>query len=214
MSFGSRDRREQELAEEIDSHLRMAQQDRMDRGESQEQAYYAARREMGNESLIKEVTRGIWGGNWMSSWLQDLRYGTRVLRRNPSFSLIAIFTLALGISATTAIFSVVYGVLLRPLPFENPGQLVHVWERTSKGNSINLADPNFQDLREQNHTLQGLAEFSSWQQPVSQGTEARRLMVATVSKDFLPLLHVTPIMGRNFAAEDQRQGAAPVVVVS
>lgn len=214
MSFGSRDQREQELDEELTSHLRMAEQDRMERGETREQAYYAARREMGNVSLIKEVTRGIWGGDWMSSWLQDLRYGMRVLRRNPSFSLIAVFTLALGISATTAIFSVVYGVLLRPLPYEKPDQLVRVWERSAKGNQMNLADPNFQDLHDQNHSLQGLAEFSAWVQPVSQSSEARRLMVASVSKDFFSIMRVAPVMGRSFAPEDQRQGAAPTVLVS
>lgn len=209
-----RQKREEELDEEIGSHLRMAEQDRIDRGASADEAHYAARREMGNVTLIKEVTRGIWGGNWMRTLLQDLRYGARVLRRNPGFTLIAVFTLALGISATTAIFSVVYGVLLQPLPYEHPDQLVQVWEKEKNGIDSNLADPNFADFRSQSHSLQGLAEFHSGLESVSGGSEPKRLMVAAVSSDFFPLMRISPIRGRAFAPEDQHVGAAPVVLVS
>jgi putative ABC transport system permease protein len=214
MSFGDKKKREQELDEEIGSHLRMAEQDRVERGASPEEARYAARREMGNVSLIKEVTRGMWGTDWIGTLFQDLRFGSRVLRRNPGSSLTAVFTLALGISATTAIFSVVYGVLLRPLPYDRPDQLVQVWEKSSKGSQMNLADLNFQDFRVQNRSLQGLAEFSSGLASVSGGSEPKRLMVASVSRDFFPLMRVSPIRGRGFAAEDQRPGAGAVALVS
>jgi putative ABC transport system permease protein len=214
MSFSDKQKREQELDEEIGSHLRMAERDLIERGETPEEARYAARREMGNESLVKEVTRKMWGTDWIGIWFQDLRYGVRVLWRNPEFSLIAIFTLALGISATTAIFSVVYGVLLRPLPYDRPEQLVHIQEKEKNGQGSNLADLNFQDFRAQNHSLQGLAEFHSDLASVSGGSEPKRLMVATVSSDFFPLMRVSPIRGRGFAPEDQRVGAAPVVLVS
>lgn len=214
MSFSDKQRREKELDEEIGSHLRMAERDLIEHGETPEEAHYAARREMGNESLIKEVTRGIWGGNWMSTLFQDLRYGLRVLRRNSGFTLIAVFTLALGISATTAIFSVVYGVLLRPLPYDRPEQLVQIWEKEKNGADSNLADPNFQDFRAQNRSFNGLAEFHSDLASVSGGSEPKRLMVATVSSDFFPLMRVSPVRGRGFAPEDQRAGAGPVVLVS
>ncbi|HEY2914067.1 MAG TPA: ABC transporter permease [Candidatus Angelobacter sp.] len=215
MSFhDERQKREQDLDEEIGSHLRMAEQDRIDRGVNPDEAYYAARREIGNVTLIKEVTRGIWGGNWMSALFQDLRYGLRVLRRSPGFTLIAVFTLALGISATTAIFSVVYGVLLRPLPYDRPDQLVQVWEKSSKGHEMNLADLNFQDFRADNRSLQGLAEFSSGVASVSGGSEPKRLTVASVSSDFFPIMRVSPIRGRGFAPEEQRSGAGAVALVS
>ncbi|HZU34232.1 MAG TPA: ABC transporter permease, partial [Candidatus Angelobacter sp.] len=214
MKFNDRDQRDQELDEEIESHLRMAVQDRVERGEAPVDAGYAARRELGNVSLIKEVTRGVWGGNWMGALFQDLRYGMRVLRRNPGFSLVAVFTLALGISATTAIFSVVYGVLLRPLPYDKPEQLVQIKEQGKKGGQMNLADPNFFDFRDQNHSLQGIAEYSSGLESVSGGSEPKRLTVATISRDFLPVLRVAPIRGRSFAAEDQHIGAGETALVS
>jgi putative ABC transport system permease protein len=214
MSFGDRERRERELDEEIESHLQMAARERMERGEAEDEAGYAARRELGNVGLIKEVTREIWGGNWMGALLQDLRYGLRMLRRNPGFSLIAIFTLALGISATTAIFSVVYGVLLRPLPYEKPDQLVRVWEKNDKGRSSNLADPNFQDFHDQNRSLQGIAEYSSGLESVSGGSEPKRLKVAEVSKEFFPLLREKPMIGRGFSSQDQQRGAGAAALVS
>jgi ABC-type antimicrobial peptide transport system permease subunit len=192
----------------------MAAQDHMERGESPEEAGYAARRELGNAALIKEVTRQIWGGNWMRSLLQDLRYGLRMLRRSPGFTLTAVFTLALGISATTAIFSVVYGVLLRPLPYDHPEQLVRVWEKNANGHRMNLADGNLPDFRAQNHSLEALAGYEVGPAPVSGGSEPRQLVVATVSRDFFPLLRVRPIIGRGFAPEDQRIGAGPIALVS
>ncbi|HSK44023.1 MAG TPA: ABC transporter permease [Candidatus Binatia bacterium] len=212
--IGDRQKREQELDEEIASHLRMAESDRIESGVNPDEAHYAARREMGNVTLIKEVTRNMWGADWIGIMFQDLGFGIRVLRRNPLSSLTAIFTLALGISATTAIFSVVYGVLLRPLPYDRPKQLVQVWEKEKNGVDSNLADPNFQDLRAQNHSLNGLAEFHADLASVSGGSEPKRLMVATVSSDFFPLMRVYPMRGRGFAAEDQRVGAAPVALVS
>ncbi|HEY2236198.1 MAG TPA: ABC transporter permease [Candidatus Angelobacter sp.] len=214
MSIHDKQKREQELDEEIGSHLRMAERDRIERGETPDEAHYAARREMGNESLIKEVTRSVWGTDWISTLGQDLRYGVRMLWRNPGFSLIAIFTLTLGISATTAIFSVVYGVLLRPLPYDRPDQLVKVSEKSSKGHEMNLADLNFQDFRAQNRSLQGLAEYSSGEASVSGGSEPKRLVVASVSRDFFPIMRISPIRGRGFAPEDQRPGAGAVALVS
>src|SRR6185437_7660456 len=119
--------RDQELKEELESHLRMAAQDRIDRGETPADADAHAKRELGNAALIAEVTRETWGWTGLRRFIQDVRYGARVLRRNPVFAIVAIFTLALGIGATTAIFSVVYGVLLRPLPYNKPEQIVQLW---------------------------------------------------------------------------------------
>src|SRR5258708_38351303 len=137
----------------------------------------------------------------MEMLLQDLRFALRVLRKNPGFTLVAFFTLALGIGATTAIFSVVYEVLLRPLPYENPDQIVRLWEVNSQGQRVNFTDPNFEDIRSQSHSLQRLAEYRAWPESVSGGSEPTRTMVATVSHDFFPLMRVRPAFGRSFSAD-------------
>ena len=209
-----RRKRDKDLDEELQSHLRMAAQDRMDRGESLADAEAAARRELGNTGLIKEVAMEVTGGAWFERLLQDMRYSIRVMRRNMGATVVSVLTLTLGIGASTAIFSVVYGVLLRPLPYEKPEQIVRVWEVSSKGAQMQFADPNFTDFRAQNRALQGLAEFASWPLSVSGGSEPKRLMTASVSSDFFPILRVKPVLGRGFVPEDQHFGAVPVVMVS
>jgi ABC-type antimicrobial peptide transport system permease subunit len=98
----------------------------------------------------------------MEQLFQDLRYGLRILRKSPGVTAAAVITLALGIGATTAIFSRVHGVLLRPLPYKKPDQIVRLWEVNAGGRRVNLTDPNFEDIRSQNHSLQSFAEYSAW----------------------------------------------------
>lgn len=149
----------------------------------------------------------------MNTFLQDVRYGLRVLLKSPGFTAIAMLTLALGIGATTAMFSVVYGVLLRPLTFEQPDQIVELHEVNERGGEMHFADPNFEDVRTQARSLHGLAEYAAGIQSVSGGTEPVRTGVAAVSRDFFPVLRVQPFLGRALAPEDQRFGAAPVALV-
>jgi putative ABC transport system permease protein len=150
----------------------------------------------------------------MEIMIQDLRYALRVLRKSPGFTFITVFTLALGIGATTAIFGVVYGVLLRPLPYDKPNQIVQLWEVNGSGHRVHFTDPNFEDIRSQNHSLEGLAEFRAGEESVSGGAEPTRTIVASVSQDFFPLMRVRPVLGRGFLAENHRFGAAPVALVS
>jgi predicted permease len=149
----------------------------------------------------------------MQTLLHDLRHAFRVLRRSPGFTTVSVLTLALAIGATTAIFSVVYGVLLRPLPYKDPDQIVAIHEVNSHGNWSRLADPNFDDFRDQNHTLQAIAKFSASIASVSGGSQPTRSMVAAVSPDFLTVFRVRPTMGRDFIANDAKKGAAPVALV-
>jgi putative ABC transport system permease protein len=159
----------------------------------------------------KEGSRSL---PFLDSLLLDLRFAARILRKSPGFSAVAVLTLALGIGATTAIFSVVDGVLLRPLPYRNPGQLLRLWEQSAKGGQMNFADPNFEDLRSQSHSLQGMAEYDAGLQSVSGTSEPSRTMTASVSRDFFSVMGVQPVQGRGFALEEQQFGAPAVALVS
>jgi putative ABC transport system permease protein len=150
----------------------------------------------------------------METTLQDLRHALRILRRSPGFTFVAIFTLALAIGATTAIFSVVYGVLLKPLPYSDPNRIMAIFEVTSHGARARLADMNFDDFRDQNRSFQAIAKYTAYTISVSGGSQPTRAMVAAVTPEFLKVLRVQPIIGRDFAASDNAKGAGPVALVS
>jgi predicted permease len=137
-----------------------------------------------------------------------------MLRRSPGFTAVAVLTLALAIGATTAIFSVVYGVLLRPLPFAEPGRIVAIHEVNTKGTWSPLADPNFDDFRDQSHSFQAIAKYSAGISTVSGGSQPTRSTVTRVSSDFFKVFRIQPILGRELTAADAKKGAAPVALVS
>src|SRR6185369_16047361 len=150
----------------------------------------------------------------MNGFWQDCRYALRVLGKNRGVSTIMVFTLALAIGSTTAIFSVVHGVLLRSLPYADADRIMAVSEVTSKGRPARLADPNFVDFRDQSHSFQSIAKYSSSIDSVSGATQPTRTTVASVSPDFLKVFKVEPMVGRDFTVEDDKKGAAPVALIS
>jgi putative ABC transport system permease protein len=150
----------------------------------------------------------------MEPLFQDLRYALRQLRKSPGFTAVAVITVALGIGATTAIFSVVYGVLLRPLPYDDPSRIMAIFEVTTKGTWMRIADPNFDDFRDQNHSFQAMAKYSAYPAAISGASQPSRSVVAHVTPGFLTVFGIHPIIGRDFTTTDARKGASPVVLVS
>ena len=205
---------DRELDDEIASHLQFAMEENLKRGMSQEEARRQAQLSFGGQQQARENHRDSRGLPIVDSLLQDLRFALRLFVKAPSFSVSAILTLALGIGATTAIFSVVYGVLLRPLPYPHPERIVRLWEQGATGGRMNFADPNFEDIRSQNKSLLAVAEYNSLVSTVGGSIEPARLNTSSVSRDFLDVLGVHPDFGRSFAPEEQKFGAAPVALVS
>ena len=150
----------------------------------------------------------------MHNLIQDLRYALRQLHKRLAFTAVAVLMLALGIGASTAIFSVVYGVLLRPLPYNESHRIMAVFEVNTHGTWSRLADPNFDDFRDQSRSFQAIAKYSANVASVSGGTQPTRSMVASVTPDFLKVFRVQPSIGRDFIATDAKKGAAPVALVS
>jgi putative ABC transport system permease protein len=210
----TRRRRDRELTDELESHLQMHIDDNLRRGMSPDDAHRHAVLELGGVEQTKEIYRERRSLPMIETLLQDLRFGARTLARNPGFTAVAILTLALGIGATTAIFSVVYGVLLRPLPYRDSNRIMAVFEINSEGHRAHLADPNFDDFRDQSRSFQEVAKYGENVVSVSGARQPTRTSVANVSPDFLKVFGIQPILGRDFTARDAKKGAGPTVLVS
>jgi putative ABC transport system permease protein len=150
----------------------------------------------------------------METLIKDIRHGVRSLLARPGFTALAVFTLALGIGACTAIFSVVDGVLLRPLPYPDAERIVQLREVNSKGTLIQFAEPNFRDVRARSHTLEAVAQYNGELITVTGGSEPVRAQTYAVSGDFFRVLGTQPLVGRQFAPDESKPGGAPVAVVS
>jgi putative ABC transport system permease protein len=213
-SFFRSARLDRELDAEMTAHVELAIEENLQRGMSPAEARRQALIRFGGPQQAKEQHREARGLSSLDALLQDLRFGSRMLRKNPGFTAVAVLTLALGIGATTAIFSVVYGVLLLPLPYTEPNRNMAVFEVNSRGTWSRLADPNFDDFRDQNRSFQAIAKYADNIASVSGASQPTRTHVASVTPDFLKVFGVQPIVGRDFSAGDAKKGSAPVVLVS
>jgi len=214
---------EGEIEDEIQLHLDLRTRDYRKRGYSEEEARDLARRRFGDEALVKQqcrrllmVERTNGGHSLMSTLIRELRQGLRSLAKTPGPTAVILVTLALGIGANTAIFSVVEGVLLRPLPYSDPDRLVSLWENdrlrgtTQEGFSL----PDYSDVREGNGVFDSMAAFTllntTW---TSEDDEPRRMTAARISASLTEVLGVSPAIGRSFRAEEDAVGGPPVVIL-
>jgi predicted permease len=205
--------KQRELQDELAGHLAMAKQDRLDRGASPQEAEQASRREFGNVALIEHVTREQWGWLWREEFLQDLRFGGRTLRKNPGFTLIAILTLALGIGANTSLFSMVNGVLLNPLPYPNPDQLITLHESKPNFKNGSISYPNYRDWQKDNNTFSAMAIARGYAYSLTGRGEPEQVRAQFISSDFFSVLGVQPVLGRTFAPGEDVIGGPPLAII-
>jgi putative ABC transport system permease protein len=208
---------DRDLDDELRFHVEERARDLMTRGLDRDIATAQAVRELGAPLRHREDSRDVMLMPWLESVSQDVRYGLRALRKSPGFTTVAALTLALGVGANTAIFSVVNAVMLRPLPYVNADRLVRLWESNQKiGRArTSVSVPNFLDWRAQLHTFTSLAAISnagaSFTTMSGEGAEIVR--GATVTAEFLPVLGVRPALGRNFRTDEDRPGGDTRVAI-
>jgi putative ABC transport system permease protein len=214
-NLARRQENEQDLDHEVGSYLDLLIEEKIRGGMAPEEARRAARLELGGVEQVKEQVRDVSAGILLETVLQDVRYGVRILRNNPAFSLLVVLTLALGIGANTAIFSVVYGVLFRPLPYAHGGHLVVLHQRArGQSTDIPFSYKEIVDYREQAKTLDAVVEYHSMPFLLLGEDSAERVQTAVVSANFFDVLGVKPLLGRTFLASDESQNADAVLVLS
>jgi putative ABC transport system permease protein len=210
MWFWRKRREEKELDEELRFHLERETQLRRDRGQDPG----AAQRDFGNVTLVGEDTRATWGWNTIEAAARDARFGLRLLRKSPTFAVTAIVVLALGIGATSAIFTVVNAVLLRPLPFAEPDRLVMVWEHQQFGKANVIQTQNFLDWRARNKSFSQISAIYNVSMNLSGDGEPVQIPGLRITAGFFEILRAAPIVGRTISTNDDIPGAPGVCVLS
>jgi predicted permease len=208
---------EADLDQEVQSHLEMLKEEKIRGGMSPEEAQRVAKMELGGIEQVKEQVREERVGNWIQSVIGDCRYGLRQLRKSPAFTAIAILTLALGIGANTTIFSIVQNVLLRSLPYRDPGRLVEVWNNYfPQWPQVGLSSLDFQQWQTQTKSLSemGAYRFVSTGLNLVGNGETLRVEGTYATADLFSTLGVKPVLGRTFLPEEDRRGTAPVALLS
>src|SRR5215468_10376090 len=205
---------EDELQAELRFHLEREIEENITRGMTPEEARFAALRSFGGIERVMEESRDERGIRLLEEVWQDLRYGARMLRKQPGFTLIAALTLALGIGANTAIFSIVNAVLLRPLPYPESDRLMFLSERIRWTESLSVSWPNYLDWRVRQSSFERIGVYRYDSYNLTGGGEPERLQVGQVSADLFAALRVDAALGRVFTDDEDRPGVAPVVVLS
>lgn len=203
-----------DLSEEMQAHLDLIAAENVERGMTSDEARAAARRNFGNLTRTREKAREAWRFPKFETILQDIRYGLRGIRRSPGFSLVVILTLALGIGANTAIFSVVYSVLLRPLPYPHGERLVGLGESTAQASGIAVTWINFQHWRAESTAFEDMAAMTGGDFTLTGRGEATLVHAREVTSGAFRLIGMKPALGRLFTDADDKPGAAPTVLVT
>jgi putative ABC transport system permease protein len=203
-----------ELNEELNGFLEMAAEEKMKEGISRKGALRAVRLERGNLEIAKEVVRSAGWESVVEALWQDLRFAARMLRKNPGFTFVAVLTLALGIGATSALFSMVEAVLLKPLAYQATNRLAVLWTDNVRQNlhEERTSYPNFEDWRKQNSTFEDMAFASAFTVNVTAGEEPERLVAGRTSANLFSLMGVKPILGRTFSSEEEKRGERVIVL--
>lgn len=212
----SRRAADEEFSTELESHLSLLADEYVRRGMPPDEARRVARLRLGGAAQLQETNRELRGLPAIESFLQDIRYAIRTLRKSPGFTAVAVLTLALGIGANTAIFSVVYAEILRPLPYANPSQLVGVFYSKPQDN-VPPEGFFYQDylaFREQNNVFSEMAGMTSHSLTLTGHGDPSEARVLDVTPEFFSLLGVKPLRGRTFVSQDGLSGGAPVVIIS
>src|ERR1700722_8479355 len=201
-----------DLSEEMRSHLEERVEELVAGGMERREAEYQARREFGNFSLTERDGRDVWRWSSVERVWTDVQFGFRILRKNPGFATIAILTLALGIGANTAIFSVVYGALLAPLPMPHPEELVMVWSNDDGRNVVSPGD--FLDWRQQNAVFQKLVAWDDWTFNLSVDGRPQATQARVTTPGFFEMQGIPFSMGRDFLGEEGEPGKEHVVILT